>query len=519
MQTIKQLSVLAILLGTAASATSSLANEAGTLRVAIHSDIASLNPGVNRDANSDMVLAHVVEGLVGFGDDLTVKPMLADSWTTNDDATVYEFKLRDGVKFHDGKPLTAEDVVWNFNRYLEPATTFQCVGRYDGQVGPKLAKIEAVDAGTVRFSFDAPAPNFLITLATIQCTPWILSRSSVDENGAFAKPVGTGPFAFDTQQSGRFLDLVRFKDYAALPGKPDGYVGNKTANLERVRFMVVPDASTRSNGLQSGEIDVIDEVEPSVIESLRTSKMTVDIQPTPAWMTLQLQTTAPALSDPKMRRAIAHAIDLTQLSAALGGGLYTPNPSVLAKDTYYYDNSAAAWPAYDVELARKLAGEAGYKGEEISVLVANRQNRVQVATIIQAMLSQAGIKIRLDVRDWATQLDQYRAGKYELAVFAYSARLDPLLSYQSYIGDKKAEPTRMWDDARATELLAKVSTLRQPEERKKVFSELNAEMGKQVPILGLFNIPSVTALSPGVKDFAGWQGGTNRFWGVTKVAD
>jgi len=519
MKTIKQMSFLAILLGTAASATASLANEAGTLRVAIHADVASLNPGVNRDANSDMVLAHVVEGLVGFGDDLAIKPMLADSWTTNDDGSVYEFKLRHGVKFHDGKPLTADDVVWNFNRYLNPATTFQCVGRYDGQVGPKLSKIEAVDAATVRFSFDAPAPNFLITLATVQCTPWILSRSSVDDKGAFAKPVGTGPFAFDTQQSGRFLDLVRFKDYAALPGKPDGYVGNKSANLERVRFMVVPDASTRSNGLQSGEIDVIDEVEPTVIEPLRAAKMTVDIQPTPAWMTLQLQTTAPALSDARMRQAIAHAINLTQLSEALGGGLYTPNPSVLAKDTLYYDDSAAAWPAYDVELARKLAAEAGYKGEQISILVANRQNRVQVATIIQAMLSQAGINVRLDVRDWATQLDQYRAGKYELAVFAYSARLDPLLSFQSYIGDKTKEPTRMWDDPRAAELLGQVSALRQPEERKKVFSELNREMGKQVPILGLFNIPNVVGLSPAVKDFNGWQGGTNRFWGVSKAAD
>ena len=494
------------------------AQDAGTLRVAIHSDVASLNPGVNRDANSDMVLAHVVEGLVAFGDDLSIKPMLVTGWTANADSTVYDFSLRQGVAFHDGKTLTADDVVWNFKRYLDPATAFQCIGRYDGSVGPKVENVEAVDATTVRFTFKAPAPNFLITLATIQCTPWILSPSSVKADGGFDKPVGTGPFAFDRSEAGRYLDIVKFDKYAALPGAPDGYAGNKTPLIDRIRFMTVPDDSTRSNGLQAGEIDVIEEVEATVADTLRGNGITVHTQPTPAWMTLQIQTQAKALSDVRIRQAIAHAIDLPQLTEALGADFYKPNPSVLADGTYYYDNSAAAWPSYDIEKAKALLAEAGYDGKPISILVANRQNRVQVATIIQSMLAVAGINSQLDVRDWATQLDQYRAGKYELAVFAYSARLDPLLSFQSFIGDKAKEPTRMWDDPKAAELLGRVAGLREPAERKAVFGELNREMAAQVPLLGLFNIASVTALAPSVKGYAGWPGGSHRFWGVTKAA-
>lgn len=495
------------------------AQDADTLRVAIHSDIASTNPGVNRDANSDMVMLHVVEGLVGFSDDLSIKPMLAEEWSVSEGGKVYDFRLREGVPFHDGKTLTAQDVVWNFERYLDPETAFQCAARYNGGIGPKLETVEALDDTTVRFTFSEPTSNFLITMATVQCTPWILSPSSVDESGAFVKPVGTGPYSFDTLESGRYLDIVRFDDYAALPGEPDGNVGNKQASVERIRFMTVPDASTRANGLQSGEIDVIDEVEPTLVETLRARDITVDIQPTPAIMTLQIQTTAPALEDVRMRQAIAHAIDLKQLSEALGGEFYRPNPSVIAEGTYYYDDSAAAWPTYDVEKARALATEAGYNGEPLSILVANRQNRVQVATIVQAMLSSAGINVNLDVRDWATQLEQYRAGNYELAVFAYSARLDPLLSFQSFIGDKSVEPTRMWDDPKAEELLEKVQTLQEPSERKAVFSELNREMGKQVPILGLFNLSNVTALSSSVKGYSGWLGGSHRFWAVTKDAE
>lgn len=484
------------------------------LRVALHSDVTSIEPGVNRDGNSDMVLAHVVEGLVAFGDDLSVKPMLAESWTVSEDGKSYDFKLREGVTFHDGTPLTGKVVSWNFERYLDPASNFQCRGRYDGSIGPAIESVEATGEHSVRVSFSGAAPNFLITMATVQCTPWIIAPSSLDAAGKFQKPVGTGPYVFAGQEQGRYLDLTRFAKYAALPGERDGYAGNKTSSIETLRFMTVPDASTRSNGIQAGEIDVIDEVEPGLVASLKERGLTVDITPTPATMVLQLQTRK--IEDVRIRQAIAHALDLPQLTAALGGDLFHPNPSLLAEGTYYYDNSAAAWPQPDLAKAKALLAEAGYDGRPISILVANRQNRVQVATIIQAMLGQAGINTTLDVRDWATQLDYYRRGDYELAVFAYSARLDPLLSFQSMIGSKDEEPTRMWESKEAEALLAKVSVLSDPEARKPIFSELNALMGKDVPILGLFNLTVVSALGADIEGYRGWPAGTHRFWGVTR---
>lgn len=484
------------------------------LRVALHSDITSIEPGVNRDGNSDMVLAHVVEGLVAFGDDLSVKPMLAESWTVSEDGKSYDFKLREGVTFHDGTPLTGKIVSWNFERYLDPASNFQCRGRYDGSIGPAIESVEATGEHSVRVSFSGAAPNFLITMATVQCTPWIIAPSSLDAAGKFQKPIGTGPYVFAGQEQGRYLDLIRFANYAALPGERDGYAGNKTSSIETLRFMTVPDASTRSNGIQAGEIDVIDEVEPGIMGSLRERGLTIDITPTPATMVLQLQTRK--IEDVRIRQAIAHALDLPQLTAALGGDLFHPNPSLLAEGTYYYDNSAAAWPQPDLAKAKALLAEAGYDGRPISILVANRQNRVQVATIIQAMLGQAGINTTLDVRDWATQLDYYRRGDYELAVFAYSARLDPLLSFQSMIGSKDEEPTRMWESKEAEALLAKVSVLSDREARKPIFSELNALMGKDVPILGLFNLTVVTALAADIEGYKGWPAGTHRFWGVTR---
>lgn len=505
------LSILATTLSFAASA-----QEGQTLRLALHADIGSKNPGVNRDGSSDMVLAHVVEGLVAYGEDLTIKPMLAESWSSNPEATDYVLHLRKGIKFHNGEELTAKDVVWNFKRYLAAETDFQCAGRYNGTVGAAIQDISAADDYTVNIKFDAPAPNFLMTLATIQCTPWIIHPSSVAADGKFDKPIGTGPYQFSEWQTGRYVELKKFDDYSALTGGKDGYAGNKQALVPTLRFMTVPDASTRSNGLVSGDLDMIDEVDPTLIDTLTGKSMNVDVQPTPSWMTLHLQTNAPRLKDERVRQAIAHAIDLEQLVAAVGQGRYVANPSIIPSTSPYRDESTATWPAYDVEKAQALLAEAGYNGEPISLLVSNRDDRVQVATIVQAMLNMAGINAQLEVRDWATQLDRYRRGDYEMEIFAYSARLDPLLMFQSLIGDKAKEPTHLWDNQEALALRTKAAETQDFAERKKLYNELHQLMAKQVPIIGLFNMPTITALNPKVTDYKGWPAGTHRLWGVSK---
>lgn len=491
--------------------------DAQTLRVALHADIASINPGVNRDANADMVLAHVVEGLVAYGEDLKIKPVLAESWQVKDDGRVYEFKLRPNVHFQNGAVLTADNVVWNFKRYLNPKTNFQCANRYNGKIGPAMQDVQALDPLTVRFTFSAPAPNFPMTMATLQCTPWILHPDSVKADGSFAAPIGTGPYAFSGMMPGRQLDLKRFEGYDALPGARDGYAGNKTAGIPVLRFMTVPDASTRSNGLLSGDLDVVDGIEPTTIATLRGQGIPVQVQQTPGWLVMQVQSTAPALQDVRMRQAIAHALSLPDLAEASGEGLYTANPSVLAPQSPYYDARSKAWPAYDPAATRKLLAQAGYKGQPITLLVANRQERVQVATIVQAMLAASGINVELKVRDWASQLDLYGRGQYELAIFGYSARLDPLLMYESLIGDKKVEPTRQWDSPEAAALLKQVAMEPDLAKRRDLFNQMHALMARDIPIIGLFNLPVVTALRPAVQGYQGWPAGTHRFWGVTKT--
>src|SRR6187455_2351109 len=119
------------------------ASAATTIRVAANSEIRSTNPGVNRDANTDTVMLHIIEGLVGYRDDGTPAPLLAQSVAVSKDGKAYTFKLRPGLKFHNGAAVTSADVVWSWKRYLDPNTKWLCLGEFDGSQSLKIESVEA----------------------------------------------------------------------------------------------------------------------------------------------------------------------------------------------------------------------------------------------------------------------------------------------------------------------------------------------------------------------------------------
>src|SRR5258708_30707511 len=126
------------------------------LRTRLNADIRSTDPGTNRDANTDGVMAHIVEGLVAFRDDTSIGPMLADSWTTSSDGKTYTFHLRRGVKFHNGADMTSADVVWSLKRWLDPATQWRCLSEFNASGIAKIEQIEAPDVQTVAITLDRP---------------------------------------------------------------------------------------------------------------------------------------------------------------------------------------------------------------------------------------------------------------------------------------------------------------------------------------------------------------------------
>jgi len=511
----------AVALALAALAGSAWAQAQPPLRISFTADIRSTEPGVNRDSNSDAVVLHIVEGLVAYGEDAEVRPLLAESIDISPDGKTYTFKLRQGVKFHNGAPLTSADVLWTWQHYTAANSGWRCSGEFDGRGTVKVTGVEAPDAQTVVYHLEKPSSLFLASLARADCGgTGILQKASVKADGTWDKPIGTGPFEFAEWKRGEYIRLTKFADYANRGGKLDGYTGSKRPLVDEVRFMIVPDDSTAKAALQRGNIDIIEDVSNNDVPVLQaTPNVKVAYAPVMSMTALLLQTKDPLLSNPKMRQALAHAIDYEQLAAAVTEGLAKPNNSIVPLVSPYHDATQKEGWKYDVALSQKLLKEAGYKGQEIELMTTKRYPQsYNSAVIIQAMLQAAGINAKLSVAEWATQLDRYNAGTYQMMTFPYSARLDAALNYEMVTGEKSKQPRKVWDNPEAQKLLDAASVDTDHAKRQTSFDQLHKLFLADVPSIPLYNGLDIGAYRSDVKGYTPWAVKKPRAWEVERVA-
>lgn len=508
----------ALALGMAASPAWAPLAQASTLRVQLPFDIRSINPGVNRDHNTDGVVLHMVEGLVAYGEDALPKPLLAEKVDISADGKIYTFTLRDGVKFHNGAALTSADVVWSWNRYIDPKTDWRCLSEFDGRGQVKVEQVAAVDARTVTFKLDKPSGLFLASLARTDCAmTGILHKDSLKADGSFDKPIGTGPFKLAEWKRGEYIKLERFADYASLPGKSDGLTGAKQPLVDEVRFVIIPDSATAKAALIRGDIDVVPDVANADVAELKTNdKVGLSVTSAMGLVGLIIQTRDPVMSNVKLRRAIAAAIDVPELVAAVTDGLGKPNSSIVPALSAYHGPVEQQGVKYDPAAAKALLKEAGYKGETI-VMLANKRypQSFDSAVIAQQMLKNAGINVEIEVLEWATQLDRYNSGKYQIQAFPYSGRLDPSLSFESMTGPKDKQPRKLWDDPQIQALLEKSTLVSDKAERQAIFDELHKRFIADVPMVMLYNGIVGGAFSKRVKGYTSSLTSLPRAWGVS----
>ncbi len=211
-----------------------------SIRVRYNTDIRSTDPGVNRDENTDAVVQHMVEGLVAFREDASVGPLLAESMTVSPDARTYTFVLRDGLTFHNGAPVTSADVLWTWQRYLDPKSGFRCTADFDGRGLTKVTGIAAPDARTVVFTLEQPSALFPAIMARPDCGGTaVYHRDSLDADGKWKAPIGAGPFMLGEWKRGEYIELRRFAAYKSRGGPRDGLTGGKAAQVDRVRFVII----------------------------------------------------------------------------------------------------------------------------------------------------------------------------------------------------------------------------------------------------------------------------------------
>jgi len=506
------------LLGAVLLATVHIAS-ARDITVAQSSDLRSNNPGVNRDGNTDAVIQHIVEGLVGYNGRGEVKPLLARHFTISNDGLTYTFTLRTDVKFHNGKPLTADDVVWNWTRYLNPETKWTCVKDFTQGGNAPVTSVKALDPETVEITLQNPSAIFLGLMSRPECGyTGIISAQSVATDGTFDKPIGTGPFRWDTWKKGEYVRLTRFADYVSPTndGKPDGMVGSKRPLVDGVKFMVIPDAATIKVGLESGVLDVA-KISPDLIPAFKASdKIRLIVSRNNGKNLFYIQTRDKVLSNPGVRRAMAMALDLDQLVAAASNGTGEANGSMISQDSVYFSETQKQRLPYDIQAAKQELADAGYKGEPITIIANKRGNipSFPAAVIAQAMMQQVGLNIQIEVLDFAIQVDRRRSGNYQVISQTVAPRLDPALMYAFYVGDKDTNASLMWDDPQAIALMQAAHVEINPAKRQRIFDEFHERMLKAMPGIFLYDMVDVLGAAKTLTGQPVWQSNL-RLWEVS----
>ncbi len=377
----------------------------------------SLDPHAVTAVNDFRILMNVYDGLVRYkSGTLEVEPALAESWEISEDGTVYTFALREGVTFHDGSPVDAEAVVFNFERMLNEDHPFHDTGPFPlSFFFSAVDNVEAVDPQTVRFTLSEPYAPFLSNLA--YPTGLIVSPAAVEEHGAdFGRnPSGTGPF--------RFVEWVS-NERVVVERNPDHWDG--APPLEAVVFRPITDANTRVAEMLSGGVDLMVEVPPDSLAQFEDdSAYVVHEQVGPHVWFLILNMRNEHIADKRVRQAINYAIDKQAIVESVLQGTATVAAGPVAPAfAWAYNEDLEPYP-HDPEKARQLIKEAGAEGAELTFYVteggSGMLDPVSMGTAIQANLEDVGFDVKIETYEWNTFLGKVNPGLEGKAAMAEMA--------------------------------------------------------------------------------------------------
>ena len=376
----KSLSTVAAILALAGLAVS--AHAAKDVVVAVQSNFTTTDPYDANDTLSQAVAKSFYQGLYGFDKNLKMSPVLADSHTVSKDGLVYTFKLKSGIKFHDGTPFNAEAVKANFDRVTNPENKLKRYTLYKN-----IAKTEAVDAATVRVTLKEPFSPFINTLAHpsgVMISPAALAKYG--SKGIAQNPVGTGPFKFVEWKATDYLKVAKWEGYWK-PGYP---------KIDSITWRPVVDNNTRAAMMQTNEAHFAFPMPPEALESLsKKASLEVTTAPSIIHRYLSMNTQQKPFDNPKVREAINFAINKEALVKVAFSGYAIPAEGVLPQGVEYA-TKLGPWP-YNPAKARELLKEAGYpNGFESTLWSAYNYTTAQkVIQFVQQQLAQVGIKVQV----------------------------------------------------------------------------------------------------------------------------
>ncbi|WP_067725953.1 glutathione ABC transporter substrate-binding protein [Oceanobacillus damuensis] len=386
----------------------------GDLVIATQSDAVSLDPHATNDTPSADVRINIYDNLVIQDENMELQPSLAESWEQIDDTT-WEFKLREGVTYHDGSAFNAETVKANIERILDPDIGAPVAFMYD-----MVTEVEVVDEYTVRFITEFPFAPLPAHLA--HPGGQMVSKEQIEEDYAAMEngeqpgtvinqnPIGTGPFKFQEWNSGQSIVLENNEDYWDEP-----------ALLDSITFKVISEDLTRISELTTGDSHVTTPLSPSDVAQVEgTDGTNVQRQESSSLAYIGFNMDKEPFDDVRVRQAISMAIDKEEIINGIYDGVGIPAKGPLAPGIFGHDEDLNGLE-YDVEEAKALLEEAGYgDGFSATIWTNDDRQRMDTATNVQAQLAEIGIDLEVEVLEWGAMLEQTAQGEHEMMVFGWT---------------------------------------------------------------------------------------------------
>lgn len=411
----RKISVFALsLVFVAAALCPALAGQAkDTIVFATNSDARGIDAQAMNDLFSWVVCRQVYQNLVTVDEEYNIIPDLAEKYEIVD-PTTYRFTIRKGATFHNGEPVTVEDVKFSFDRAMSP------IGSATRNYFPNLIAAEIVDENTIDLKLSQATTPFLINLTL----PWanIFNKKAVEELGDehIMNPVGSGPFKFVSWKKGDRINLERFDNYSGTKPK-----------FKNLVIRTITESNIKTLELESGAVDIINN--PALIDMPRLkgdNNLAIYIDPRKHLMDgyMGFNCEKGVLTDPAVRRALSYAVDAAGIQKSLYRGTGEQPGSVLPSGFKYF-NADIPKQVLDMEKAKQLLKEAGVQpGLKLVLITNDRTERKAIATVIQGRFKELGIDVEVQALEWAACINAYREkdAKYDLFVGGhYSPTPDP----------------------------------------------------------------------------------------------
>lgn len=458
---------------------------AQVLEITMDGSPAGLDAHVVPAFNSVLITGNINEGLTAIDKDLKVIPSLATSWTVSKDGLSYRFKLKPGVKFHNGKVMAAADVVASLKRVQDSKTASPYASRLS------MVKDIVDDKGEVVISLNTASLPLLGQLANLAIMP---AEAIAKASELQKSPIGTGPFKFDKWVTDAYVSLSKNTEYhmAGLP------------KLAGLKFNIVPEASTRQAGLASGAYQFFPSVDAITINALARTPGVVAVKvPDLSYTLVGMNVSKPPFDNPKVREALNYALNRHEIVRGVYLGrasIAAPLPAVLTEWAIPYSEIACYQSSPDK--AKALLKEAGIAMPlAITINVLPNPITKDTAEIVQAQLEKAGFKVALNVQEIGKFVADWRASNFTAFVSINGGGVDPDDYFYRTFYTGSSTNVFKYSNPEVDKLLDAGRAATNKAERRKIYESVQKTLSCQGPIAFLANGDLFTAMRSNVKDF------------------